>query len=159
MAARRAKKRVQSERPFLATFACLKEDGMAFRCPQCLTPSSLKIVLALELCPDAGCEEITLQILACGACGLQAAAVFAEPRRGAFDHDDWTHTGLRLPAAELEALAAVIRACPNPVEPTCRCPSHRRLGAQDSQGRWLGQTLFAHDPDSLAVFDMHLAVS
>ena len=49
---------------------------MAFRCPQCKTRNSLQIDLAMDLPPDRTSEELSLQVVACGACSFRSLAVY-----------------------------------------------------------------------------------
>lgn len=109
----------------------------AFVCPEC-GAAGLRIVAALELDADSMSDEITVQAVACGACGLLAAAVYEESRRGSLDSDCWFHDGYLLPPGKAAELLALIRSCPRPSDTDCTCPAHAALGAQDETGRWVG---------------------
>lgn len=109
----------------------------SFVCPEC-GAGALRLIAALEIPADSMSDEITLQVAACGACGLEAAAVYEESRRGSLDSDCWIHGGYRLPAGRAAELLALIRSCPRPADPHCTCPAHARLGVTDDTGRWAG---------------------
>ncbi|HEX8693787.1 MAG TPA: hypothetical protein VF746_15300 [Longimicrobium sp.] len=109
----------------------------AFVCPAC-GAAELKIVASLELGADRMSDEITVQAVACSSCGLLAAAVYEESRRGSLDSDCWIHDGWRLPPERVAELLALIRGCPRPSDSGCRCPAHAALGARDETGRWVG---------------------
>jgi len=111
---------------------------MAFACPECGSPGSLRITTSIELPPDARSDEIALQVVACARCGFRAAAVYEESRRGSLDSEAVDHQGHRVPRATLDSLAAQIGACPDPANHSCGCESHRRLGRTDDSGRWCG---------------------
>jgi hypothetical protein len=109
---------------------------MSFQCPECR--GALHITARLELPPDSRSDEITLQIVTCQDCGFAAIAVYEESRRGALDAESVDHRGLRIAAADLRALRAQIRSCPQPGNPRCVCTAHQALGRKDSSGRWAG---------------------
>jgi hypothetical protein len=109
----------------------------AFVCPEC-GAAELGIVAALELDADSMSDEITVQAVACGACGLLAAAVYEESRRGSLDSDCWFHAGYRLPPEKAADLLALIRSCPRPSDAGCGCPAHAALGGTTEIGRWTG---------------------
>lgn len=110
---------------------------VGFVCPGCGS-AELRVIEALELPADSMSDEITVQVAACGACGLSAAAAYEESRRGRLDSECWVHHGWRiLPDAAAELLA-LIRGCPRPADAHCTCPAHVQLGATDQGGRWIG---------------------
>jgi hypothetical protein len=111
---------------------------MPFACPNCGTPSSLRITSSIELPPDSRSDEIALQIVACARCGFRGAAVYEESRRGSLDSEAVDHRGYRVPAESLNSLIAQIGACPDPANRGCGCESHRTLGRTDDAGRWSG---------------------
>ena len=113
------------------------DDPMAFICPVC-GAGELRLVASLELPADSRSDEITVQAAECGACGLLAAAVYEESRRGRLDSEAWFHTGYLLGAEQARELLARIRSCPEPARSACTCPAHAELGATDETGRWLG---------------------
>lgn len=110
---------------------------MAFLCPQC-HKATLEISERMELAADSWSDEITLQAVACSACGLRAAAAYEESRRGALDSEAWHHTGYLLDPAAATALAGLIAQCPNPSQAGCACPAHAALGQVNSHGAWDG---------------------
>jgi hypothetical protein len=125
---------------------------MAFSCPQCRTAGSLEIIASICLPADSRSDEIALQVVACGNCQYRAIAVYEESRRGAFDSDNWHHTGYRIDGPVVEETLKAILSCPNPVRTDCGCPAHQELNRLDPRGAWLG-------PASLMraeTFSMHL---
>jgi hypothetical protein len=52
------------------------------------------MVNAVDFPPDASHDEIALQLLECRSCGLLAAAIYAENRRGQDEH--WSHQAARI---------------------------------------------------------------
>lgn len=111
---------------------------MPFLCPECSTSKSLMITSKLELPPDNRSDEITLQVVECSGCGFAGIAVYEESRRGSFDSDSFDHAGYRVRSKDLEALRKTIRACPSPTNGRCKCAAHRKLGRQNTSGRWTG---------------------
>jgi hypothetical protein len=59
---------------------------MSFVGPECHA-NSLAITQSIELPPDGRSDEISLQIVACQACGFAGTAVYEESRRGALDSE------------------------------------------------------------------------
>ena len=111
---------------------------MAFQCPECQSPGSLRITSSIELPPDSRSDEIALQLVACARCGFRAAAVYEESRRGSLDSEAVDHVGYRVARETLESLATQVAACPQPENRGCDCESHRILGRTDDSGRWCG---------------------
>ena len=112
---------------------------MPFLCPECSSPQrSLNIQAKIELPPDSRSDEIALQIVVCSRCGFSGIAVYEESRRGALDDESFTHVGYRVSDEDVRKLRRMIRQCPEPRNPRCRCPVHRELGRKDSSGRWNG---------------------
>ena len=109
---------------------------MALVCPDC-RGLGLVISHALEL-PDSRSDEITLQIVHCAACGLEALAVYEESRRGGFDSDLVDHRAHAAAPELVSAVRKMIVACPNQGNARCRCATHRALAEVDSNGRWIG---------------------
>jgi hypothetical protein len=91
----------------------------------------------LQFAADSRSDEINLQLLRCMRCGFRGVAVYEESRRGELGGERWEHTGYRMGGDELAVLAEAIRACPEPRNPQCRCPTHIILGRR-SFGRWVG---------------------
>ena len=117
---------------------------MPFVCPECESPGALAITACIELPPDSRSDEIALQVVECGRCGVRAVAVFEESRRGSLDSEAVGHSGYRLPGETLDSLIAQISSCPDPANRGCRCESHRDLGMTDDSGRWCGFGTAAH---------------
>ena len=111
---------------------------MAFLCPKCSNPRSLRIASSLELPPDSRSDEIALQIVECVQCGFTGVAVYEESRLGALDADSFHHTGYHVSAADLRSLRDMLERCPDPGNPRCQCATHRALGKRDERGRWAG---------------------
>lgn len=106
-----------------------------FICPHCDSPT-LAIAQSISLPPDARSDDIDLQIVQCTMCQFAAMAVYEESRRGGLDSDDWNHTGYHVPLSVIEEIASLIRQCPDPQKPRCRCYSHDRLGDHTTEGYW-----------------------
>ena len=83
-------------------------------------------------------DDITLQLVSCGQCGLEAIAIYEESRRGSLGSEASSHTGYFVDGATRVSIANAISACPSPRSGSCQCASHRALGARDSGGRWDG---------------------
>ena len=109
---------------------------MPFECPRCSQIDSLAIVESIELPSDVRSDDIALQILECEACGFRGLAVYEESRRGALESEAWEHTGYWASKALVASVHAAILCCPDPVHSDCQCPSHRKFGQVDDQGRW-----------------------
>ncbi len=90
----------------------------------------------MALPSDARSDEIMVQTVCCAACGFRGAAVYEESRRGALDSECWEHDGYRMDALDVDAIAALILACPDATRESCDCPGHRLLGAADDRGCW-----------------------
>ncbi len=118
---------------------------MSFICPEC-NASSLTITHKIELPPDGRSDEITLQIVKCGACGFRGTAVYEESRRGSLDSDSWHHDGYHMEADDVDTLQRLIQQCPEPGKDDCQCPTHLSLGKTDERGIWhppkTGQGMF-----------------
>ncbi|MCB9762602.1 MAG: hypothetical protein H6739_22575 [Alphaproteobacteria bacterium] len=110
-----------------------------FRCPDCGTPS-LEICRALRIPPDGWSDDLSLQAIACAACGMKGVAAYEETRHGR--GESFHHRGLRLSEADHAALLDRLGRC------TCR--SWRAPGpceAHDAYNRvqghaWLGLQMF-----------------
>lgn len=111
---------------------------MPFVCPDCRTPGSLKITHSIELPSDSRSDEIAGQIVKCSRCKFRSVAIYEESRRGTLDSESVDHRGYKVRAADLKSLVDKIKACPDPRNARCQCPSHRHLGQKDSSGRWQG---------------------
>jgi Zn ribbon nucleic-acid-binding protein len=109
---------------------------MAFRCPNCSRPDTLRIGSRLELPSDSRSDEITLQVVECSACSFAAMAVYQESRRGSLDFDSFEHIGYYVSAEVLSSLRRDVRSCPRPSSTDCECAAHHRWGRQDETGRW-----------------------
>lgn len=117
---------------------------MPFACPSSNRLNSLRVLLALELPPDSRSDEITLQVVECEACGFAAPAVYEESRRGAIDREQVHHNGYWVERALVDALAAALRACPQPWHSNCLCATHQALGRRDRNDRWIGIPEMVH---------------
>ncbi len=109
---------------------------MAFICPNCSRVAALRIVSQIELPPDSRSDEITLQIVMCVQCGFAGIAVYKESRRGALDDESFSHTGYYVEHDDIARIQRQVRACPDPKNPRCQCPSHQALGHKNKCGRW-----------------------
>jgi hypothetical protein len=110
--------------------------SMALICPDC-NAHTLHIQQSLELPPDGYDDEITLQLVGCSGCGLEALALYTESRRGSLDSDAWQHEGFRVRPADFRAVARAIERCPQPSDKRCTCPTHQTWG-QTNGYRWAG---------------------
>ncbi|MCP4426110.1 MAG: hypothetical protein GY803_16580 [Chloroflexi bacterium] len=108
---------------------------MSFICPECQA-NSLAIAHRIELPPDGRSDEIALQIVKCGACGMRGTAVYKESRRGSLDSDSWHHNGYRMSADDIDFLQNLIQQCPDPGKDDCQCRPHLSLGKTDERGIW-----------------------
>ena len=108
-----------------------------YRCPEC-GAAELRVIASLEVGADSRSDEITVQVAECGACGLLAAAVYEESRRGSLDSEAWDHDGYRMPADRAAELLRLVQSCPRPRDASCTCPAHTALGVTDETGRWAG---------------------
>jgi hypothetical protein len=111
--------------------------SVGYLCPEC-GAGELRLIAGLEIDGDSRSDEITVQVAECGSCGVRAAAVYEESRRGSLDSEAWDHTGYRMDADRAAELLALIRSCPRPSDSGCTCSAHARLGATDESGRWVG---------------------
>lgn len=109
---------------------------MPISCPECSSEASLAVVRRIELPPDSRSDEITLELLACGACEFRGAAVYQESRRGALDSESWEYHGYQMEPAALARLERSIASCPASGDRRCDCQAHQDLGRQDPSGRW-----------------------
>ena len=101
--------------------------GSDKRCPQCSAPR-LVATAAITLPGDGEAGVVELSTLACRRCPLRAVGVHAapaSPRGYPMDRLDWAR------------LEAELRRCPAPLDLTCTCAAHQRLGRQEA-GRWRG---------------------
>jgi hypothetical protein len=124
-----------------------RKATMAFTCPHCGTPGTLRITHRLELPPDARSDEITLQVIRCSHCRFEGIAVYEESRRGALDSESFSHTGYEAKdKAQVSALKAAIRRCPARGDPRCTCAAHRTYGQHGAYGQWTGIERFDLGP-------------
>jgi hypothetical protein len=103
---------------------------MFFPCPAC-SQGKLKITLALELPPGSDDDELTLQTVECGNCGLSGIAVYRENRRGNLQSESWRHEGYLVGAADLSKLQEAMKRCPAPQARSCKCATHAEMGKSD----------------------------
>jgi hypothetical protein len=109
-----------------------------FQCPNCSLPRSLRIAATIELPPDSRWDEISLQVVRCGACNFAGLAVYEESRRGALDSEIVHHSGYYVQDEDLKNFAGMIQKCPEPANRRCDCSTHHKLGKQDAYGIWDG---------------------
>jgi len=110
---------------------------MSFKCPQCSTNKTLRIVTSIELASDARSDEITLQIVYCSSCKFEALAVYEESRRYSLSCDAVDHYCYPAALNTIQATRALIHHCPDPKDAGCQCASHVELNQRDSSGRWI----------------------
>lgn len=110
---------------------------MSFRCPQCLTPDTLEIILSIDIPPDRRYDEISLQVIGCKVCTFRGLAVYEE-LISTDEVESWHHTGYWVSRDAVEAVLKAIRSCPDPHNPRCTCPAHASLGKKDVYGIWRG---------------------
>ena len=121
---------------------------MSFRCPECSQDKSLRIVNRIELAPDARSDEISLQVIRCGACTYQGLAAYEESSRGALGSESVDHYGYNADLHAIQSVGSLIKKCPSPGEASCKCASHQELNQRDRSGRWIkpgyeqGQRIF-----------------
>jgi Zn ribbon nucleic-acid-binding protein len=111
---------------------------MPFRCPQCKTSDSLEIGASLEIPPDRQSCEISLQVVACSACGFRGLAVYREGRASVPESESWQHIGYWVSPDAVESVLRAIQDCPEPHNPKCQCFSHTSLGQKDIRRVWKG---------------------
>jgi hypothetical protein len=90
--------------------------------------------------PDLESDEILLRPISCSACGFKGAAFIEESRRGSMDTDECSrHVGYPLTELVFSLLQEAIAACPDAMNPSCECPSHRELagGHHGDSRHWL----------------------
>ena len=129
-------------------------SGAFFLCPKCQA-ASLAIGDCIDLEPDSRSDDITLQLVGCGQCGLDAIAVYEESRRGSLDSEASSHTGYFVDRTTLTSVKKAIKTCPAPRDSGCQCEGHIILGARDTRGAWDG--LRRLGIDSAQCFAMTLA--
>ena len=112
-------------------------SGAFFVCPKCQA-AALAIGDCIDLEPDSRSDDITLQLVGCSRCGLDAVAVYEESRRGSLDSEASSHTGYFVDRPALVSIKDAIKACPAPRDSGCQCERHTILGARDSRGTWDG---------------------
>ena len=111
---------------------------MSYKCPLCKKNGSLVISHSIELpaaayvSPDT--DELSLQVVACDACGFRGAAVYKESRRGA--GEAWHHYCFAVATDAVSTLAALIDSCPARADRDCSCAAHATIGRCDRERRW-----------------------
>jgi hypothetical protein len=111
---------------------------MAFRCPQCKSRNSLQIDKAMDLPPDHTPDELSIQVVACGACSFRALAVYDVGCGDCPESESWKHIGYWVSPDAVETVSAAIHSCPEPRNPLCQCSAHASLGRRDLHGIWRG---------------------
>jgi hypothetical protein len=104
-------------------------------CPTCGRAGALGLARRIVLPGDRRCDEIAIEILACG-CGFKAISVVEHLRRAALRSGASDRVGYRLPAAAVDLLAFLIARCPEPAEEYCRCAAHATLNRRDLRNQW-----------------------
>jgi len=99
---------------------------MPLTCPACAS-GTLSIECSLELPPDARSDEISVQIVGCGACGFRGVGIYQESRRGALDDESVDHVCYAATPEALTKVRGLMRRCPKPRSATCACASHKAL--------------------------------
>lgn len=110
---------------------------MSFKCPQCSTNNSLRIIQSIELAADARSDEISLQIVYCSSCNFEALAVYEESRRGSLSSDAVDHYCYAAARNIIQLTRTLIRQCPDRKVAGCECASHVKLNLRDISGRWI----------------------
>lgn len=111
---------------------------MPLQCPACPRPG-LEVGSDIELPADEESDEIALEILRCGDCGLIALGLAEESHRGSSD-DCWRHGGWTSDGAEVARVEGLIADCPQPSQRLCGCESHQALiGFKDELRRREGR--------------------
>jgi len=110
---------------------------MSFQCPQCSNRKSLKIIISIELEPDARSDEISLQVLGCRDCGYEGLGVYEESSRGALGSESVDHYGFDADQKVIRSVESMIKRCSKPREARCKCRSHQKLNKRDQSGRWI----------------------
>jgi hypothetical protein len=98
---------------------------MPLQCPECES-ARLQIEHALELGADERSDEVTLQIVHCAACDMEAVAVYEEARRGALEDESTLHSAFPTDEEALGELMDIFASCRDPQDPECRCRGHQR---------------------------------
>ena len=102
-------------------------------CPDCKEPR-LEVTHSLELGPDGDSDEVDIQALRCGHCGMTAVGSYEESRRGRLDHECWHHGCVRISQSTYDQLVGSLSTCPSPKSPSCTCNAHRFFGARTPMG-------------------------
>lgn len=105
---------------------------MTMRCPFCEASGTLNISHRLELPPDHRSDEVTLQIVACAGCGVEAGAIYEESRRGA--SETYNHFAFEVDDLSLRRLKGQITSCPEPRNKRCTCQAHLDLAGKAAYG-------------------------
>jgi hypothetical protein len=85
----------------------------------------------MELMPGGDDDEVTLQTIACDACGFKGIAVYRESRHGALGQKLWHHHGHAISEKFLEAIQLALLKCPDPGNRCCRCETHAAFGGRN----------------------------
>jgi len=115
---------------------------MTFKCPECIQAHTLRIQSSIELPADNRSDEITLQTLLCTNCNFKGIAIYEESRRGALDAESYSDFGYQTDPKSYTQLKNFIKNCPQPSNKNCACETHKKLGSQNTSGRWTGLSLF-----------------
>ena len=113
-----------------------------FVCPMC-ERTTLVVTQRLVLPSDCQADEITLQGVVCDYCGFETLAVYQARRGGS--GDSVSHRGYYISPNDYRNTRDMMRYCPKPTSPDCRCSAHRTLSRQDEQGCWLELAGITHE--------------
>ena len=108
---------------------------MTFLCPRCQS-RLMRIESSIELLPDSRSDEITVQILKCPKCGFTGLGIYEETRRGRLDTELIHHRGYCLNDSTMVSIEKLIKQCPKPRNPNCKCKTHNSFYSVDEFGRW-----------------------
>lgn len=103
---------------------------MTFECPAC-KKGGLAIQLSMELMPGPDDDDVTLQTIACGACGFKGIAIYRESRHGALGSERWHHHGYAMSEKSLDAIMDALAKCADPRNRRCGCETHAALGGRN----------------------------
>jgi len=104
-----------------------KEDKMTYLCPIC-TQNDLSVVGKIAASHGRKADRI-IHFLLCNHCGLQALAFFGES-----GEETAEQVGYIVDRSTWADLHLSWAGCPDPLEKSCQCPAHLKLGRFDPVG-------------------------
>ena len=110
---------------------------MSIEEPKCTCGGRLNAACAISLPSDSMSDEIRVIVLECGACGSRCVAISESSMRGRMDSDCNEYSRYKLDDKDVTSLVGKILKCPSPNNDECNCPTHKELGRQDANGRWV----------------------